>query len=97
MSYNDGWRVYEDIPEYIEKRNILMLSRNIIEKQLDKQQIKVNEVSASTRKLDMYNSTPKRRSAANMRLQQECECRDILKRRLNIIDSWLEEIKVVTS
>lgn len=94
MSYFDGWRDYEDIPEHIEKRNILMLSKNAIEKQLEKQQNKVSIVSEATRKLTIDNSTRKRRGAATMRLQQECECRDTLKRRLYIIDAWLEEIKV---
>jgi len=94
MSYNDGWRVYEDNPEHIEKRNILITAKNSIEKQLEKQQKKVNIVSESTRKLTLDNTSHARRSAANMRLQQECECRDTLKRRLDIIEKWLEEIKI---
>lgn len=93
MSYFDGWRDYEDIPQHIEKRNILMTAKIVIEKQLIKQEKKVNIVSESTRKLTMDNTSRKRRSAANMRLQQECECRDTLKRRLYIIDDWLQVIK----
>lgn len=93
MSYFDGWRNYEDIPEHIEKRNILMTAKVSIEKQLVKQQNKVNIVSESTRKLTIDSTSRKRRSAANIRLQQECECRDTLKRRLYIIENWLEEIR----
>jgi uncharacterized OsmC-like protein len=93
MSYFDGWRDYEDIPEHIEKRNILMIAKIVIEKQLIRQENKVKIVSESTRKLTIDNTTKKRRSAANMRLQQECECRDTLKRRLYIIEDWLEVIK----
>jgi hypothetical protein len=93
MSYFDGWRNYEDIPEHIEKRNIITLSKSVIEKQLEKQEKKVNIVSEATRKLTIDNTSKKRRSAANMRLQQECEFRDTLKRRLYIIETWLEEIR----
>ena len=94
MSYFDGWRDYEDIPQHIEKRNILITSKITIVKQLEKQEKRVNIVSESTRKLTIDNTSHKRRSAANMRLQQECECRDTLRRRLYIIEAWLEEIKV---
>jgi hypothetical protein len=59
MSYNDGWRIYEDIPEHIEKRNILMTAKIVIEKQLIKQENKVKIVSEATRKLTIDNTTKK--------------------------------------
>lgn len=93
MSYNDGWRVYEDEPVKVEKVNMLYGLKASLEKQLEKQAKKVAEVSEKTRALDLYNSTPKRRSAANMRLSEECNYRDRLQRRINIVTNWIEEVK----
>lgn len=91
MSYNDGWRVYEDIPEKVEKTNMLRGLKVQLEKQLEKQQKIVEKFSEKARVLTLDNSTPKRRSAANLKLQTECECRDNIQRRIGIIEEWLKE------
>lgn len=93
MSFNDGWRVYEDVPKKIEKRNILNIAKIVIEKQLEKQQKKVNLVSASVRQHEVGTISIKRRSANNRRLSDECSCRDTLERRLSIVNEWMEGIK----
>lgn len=92
ISYNDGWRVYEDTPVNIEKTYMLRGIKSSLEKQLDKQEKKVKEVSEKTRLLTLENSTPKRRSAANMRLSEECNYRDTIKRRIGIVEDWIKEI-----
>jgi hypothetical protein len=94
MSYNDGWRVYEDISVNAEKINLLYAMKSGLEKQLKKQQEKVNKVSEATRRLDIYNSTRKRRAAANMRLSNECNQRDTLQTRIGIIEDWIKNIKL---
>jgi hypothetical protein len=66
MAYNDGWRVYEDIPVKIVKTNILLSSKLNLEKQLEKQKLIVAKFSESARKLTLDNSSHKRRSAANI-------------------------------
>lgn len=92
MSYKDGWRVYEDIPVKTEKLNMLQGIKASLEKQLGKQQVIVSKVSEATRKLDMYNSTPRRRSAVNMKLSDECNFRDTLQRKIGIIEDWMKEL-----
>ena len=93
MSFNDGWRKYEDVPEKIEKRNILNIAKIVLEKQLEKQQKKVNLVSESVRQHEVGTISIKRRSANNRRLSDECSCRDTLERRLDIVKEWMEVIK----
>jgi hypothetical protein len=93
MRYNDGWRQYEDIPIKTEKINLLYGMKSNLEKQLSKQTEKVSKLSESTRKLDIYNSTPKRRSAANMKLSDECNLRDSIQRRIDIVEKWIKEVE----
>ena len=94
MSYNDGWRVYGDIPVNIEKLNILSMNKATFQKQLTKQIEKVDKVSQEVRKTLEGNVSKARRSKANMRLQGECEARDNLERRIRIIEEWMDLIRV---
>lgn len=91
MAYNDGWRVYEDIPVNIEKANMLRGLKLQLEVQLKKQIKVVDKFSEKARVLTLDNSTRKRRSAANLKLQTEYECRDNIQRRIGIIEEWLKE------
>lgn len=91
MSYNDGWRVYADISENVVKRNLLQGVKLGLEKQLVKQEEKVKKVSEATMKIDCFNSTPKRRASANMRLSSECNFRDELRREIDIVEEWMKE------
>jgi len=93
MSYNDGWRKYEDIPEKKIKVQILLTSKFNIEKQLEKQIKKIEKISDKNKLLTLNNSTHKRRSSARLRLQTECEVRDNLQRKICIIEKWIEELK----
>ena len=97
MSYNDGWRVYENIPVNIEKLNILTMSRVIIQNQLFKQTEKANRVSQEVMKATQGNITKARRIKATMRLQGECEARDNLDRRLTIINEWIDNMVEVVA
>ena len=92
MSFNDGWRAYEDVPEKIEKRNILNIAKIVIEKQLEKQQKKVNQVSENVRQHEVGTISIKRRITNNRRLSDECSARDVLERRLDIIKDWMTDV-----
>ena len=89
MSYNDGWRVYENIPVNIEKLNMLNAHKLILQRQITKQMEKVSKVSQEVQKITYGNISKARRVKANMRLQCVCSARDDIDRRINIIDDWI--------
>ena len=93
MSYNDGWRIYEDEPLKVEKINMLQGVKVRLEIQLEKQQKKVIEISEKTRQVADSNVSIKRKSVANMRLSDECNYRDRLLRRIDIVEEWVKEIR----
>lgn len=93
VAYNDGWRVYEDTPVSVEKKHMLLVLKNQYSKQLEKQKDKVRKESEKCREIDPFKNTKARVTKARMKLQEECEVRDNIERRIRIIEEWIEELE----
>ena len=76
-----------------EKLTLLHMLKSEVEKRLEKAQRDVEKKSDRLRKMDIYNSTRKKRSTARTALALACEERDRWDRRLQLVDEWIKEMK----
>jgi 5'-deoxynucleotidase YfbR-like HD superfamily hydrolase len=69
------------------------MAKNRYIRQLNTQQKKVTKASDKTRLLTLENSSYARRVTADLRLSAECESRDRIQQRIDIIEKWMEEFE----
>ena len=75
------------------KVHILLSAKNRLEKELTKQQKRVDKWSDKLFNADDSNSTVRRRANMRIRLSQECEERDRIQKKIRIIEDWVEELR----
>ena len=71
---------------------ILGIAELEISKKLLRVEKKLSKNSNELREMDIFQTTPKRRKNKRLSLDAECEERDRLQRKLEIIKEWKEEI-----
>ncbi|WP_113675485.1 hypothetical protein [Vallitalea guaymasensis] len=70
---------------------ILGYTKKNLQKELEKAEKKVQKESQKLKDMDMYNTTPKRRSRARMNVSLACEERDRWERRISIVEELLNK------
>ncbi len=85
------WKPHKSDTETIQIE-ILGIAELEISKKLVRVEKKLSKNSNELREMDIFQTTPKRRRNKRLILDAECEERDRLQRKLEIIKEWKEEI-----
>jgi len=76
-----------------QKRSILNIAKNQLEKELERKQQAVAKHSQKLANVDMDKTTLKSRAKLRINLDSACESRDFTQRRLDFLEEWMQEVK----
>lgn len=76
-----------------QKRAILTIAKNQLEKELEKKQKAVAKHSQKLASVNMDETTLKSRANLRINLDTACESRDFTQRRLEYLEEWMQEVK----
>lgn len=80
-----------DSQEMLDKRVILIYSKESLENQLSKVNKKIDKQTENLRNMDVFSNSKSRRVKARITLDELCKERDTILRRINLIEGELDE------
>lgn len=80
-----------DSREMLDKRVILIYSKESLENQLSKVNKKIDKQTENLRNMDVFSNSKSRRVKARITLDELCKERDTILRRINLIEGALNE------